>query len=158
MIVLPFKDPCPKDFTAHYMDLVNCPFYLLYSIPLFHSYCFFAYLLCSPYLLPGLFLISSFLLLFLISIISNSFPIFSNIPYQISCHSIYIVVLLYIFLVILFHDLLSSFSSLFFQPLLYIFSQIYLLILAHSPDFLLVPKCFFLLYNPSIILDIYLFL
>ena len=108
------KDPCPKDFTAHYMDLVNCPFYLLHSIPLFHSYCFFAYLLCSPYLLPGLFLISSFLLLFLISIISNSFPIFSNIPYQISCHSIYIVVLLYIFLVILFHDLLSSFSSLFF--------------------------------------------
>ena len=141
------------------MGLVNYPSHLLYPIPLFHSSCVFAHLLlCLSHLLPGLFLISSFLLLFLISIVSNSFLIFSNIPYQISCYPIYTVVLLYIFLVILLHNLLSSSSSLFFWPLLYILPQTYLLILAHFPDFSLVPKYFLLLYNPSIVLGIYLFL
>ena len=110
-----FKDPCPKDFTAHYIGLINYLSHFLHPILLFYLSCVFAHLLlCLPHLLPGLFLISLFLFLFLISIIFSFFPIFPNIPYQISCHPIHIVVLLYIFLVILLCDLLPSSSSLFF--------------------------------------------
>ena len=141
------------------MDLINYPSHLLHPIPLFYSSCVFAHLLlCLPHFLSGLFLMSPFLLLFLISIVSNFFPIFPNIPYQISCHSIHTVVLLYIFLVILLHNLLSSSSSLFFWPLLHILPQTYLLILVYSLDFSLVLKYLLLLYNPSIVLGIYLFL
>ena len=142
----PLKGPHPKDFIVHYIGPVNHPFCLLYSILLPYLLQILAHFLFSllyPFL--GLFLIFPFFLLFLISIVSNSFPIFPNIPYQISYHPIYIVVLLYIFLVILLCNLLSSSFSLFFWPLLCIFSQTYLPTLAHSLDFLLVPKCLLLL-------------
>jgi len=98
------------------MGLVNYLSCFLYSILLFYSSCIFACLLLSlSYLFPRLFLIFLFFLLFLISIISNFFSIFSNIPYQIFCYPIHIVVLLYISLVILLLNLLLCFFFLFFS-------------------------------------------
>jgi len=155
----PLKGPYSKDFIVYHIGPVNYPFCFLYPIFLFYLLQILTHFLLSllyPFL--GLFLMFSFLLLFLISIVFNSFPIFPNILYQIFCYPIYTVVLLYIFLVILLCDFLSSSFSLFFWSLLCILFQTYLLILVHSPDFSLVPKCLLLLYNLSIVPGIYLFL
>ena len=79
----------------------------------------------------------------------------SNLLYQISYYPIYIVVLLYIFLVILFYDLLSSSFSLFFWPLLCILSQTYLPTLVYSPDFPLVSRYSSLAWDNLIILQVW---
>ena len=88
------------------MGPVNCPFYF-YSIFLFYLLqilaCFLLFLL---HLFLRLFPKFFFLLFFLSSIISNFFPFSPSILYQISCYSIYITFLLYIFLAVLLYSLL----------------------------------------------------
>ena len=102
----PLKGPCSKDFIVHYMGPVNCPFYF-YPIFLFYLLqilaCFLLFLL---HLFLRLFPKFFFLLFFLSSIISNFFPFSPSILYQISCHSIYITFLLYIFPAVLLYSLL----------------------------------------------------
>ena len=88
------------------MGPVNCPFYF-YPIFLFYLLqilaCFLLFLL---HLFLRLFPKFFFLLFFLSSIISNFFPFSPSILYQISCHSIYITFLLYIFPAVLLYSLL----------------------------------------------------
>ena len=110
---LSLKDPHPEDFIVCYMGSVNYPFYL-YLIFLFYLFqiltCF---LLSLLYLFLGSFPKFFVLLSFLLFIIFNFFLFFPSILYQISCHSIHIISLLYIFLAVLLCSLPCYFFSLF---------------------------------------------
>jgi len=86
----------------------------------------------------------------------------SNILYHIFYLSIHILALPHIFLPILYYIFLCSLLLLVIvlhlPPLCYILPQILLLVLSHSSNSLYFPKYFLLLYTPSIILGICLFL
>ena len=136
------------------MGPVDCPFCLLYPTFLFLALLFLVLALPPPELFPMFF----FPFVIFSSNISSFFSIISNTPNQVSYHPIHIMFLPYIFLVVLLYETLYNLLSLLVLTLLYILLQTSLLSPLYSLNSSLVPKCPLLLYIPSIIPGIYLFL